>query len=236
MSPLLLLSYYTLSCEWSVLLWGSHPYSSQTGSKLRQRPHSWATASHLTKATLAKTKETEMDSASSPCELCLSLSAAWSWCKPIHVITGMPIIGPGWVGPGAYAGPGGTTMDSQQVSLLAGPTQDWETVLTWVRRPTRCWCASSPPRRRGLPIKEQIQTCLKYTSIAQMMGWPLWVLEAAWNNKTTDKGWNPDTETTKRLFLLQWIKVADCLPPSPGHLVYELHPVIFFLPFLPAFS
>lgn len=36
---------------------------------------------------------------------------------------------------------------------------------------------------------------------------------AAWNNKTIDKEWDPDTERTKRLFLLQWDKVAACPPP-----------------------
>lgn len=186
-----------------------------------------------------------MDSGSSPCEFwfeifsCMKLMLCW----PLQAYScdyRDAHHWPGWVCPPAHAGPGGTTMDPQQVSLLAGPTQDWETQSSHESGdPPRCWCASSPPGRIGVPIKEQIQTCLKYTSLAQMMGWPLWVLEAAWNNKTTDKGWNPDTETTKRLLLLQWDKVAACLPPSARHFVfkvYELYPVIFFLPFLPAFS
>lgn len=98
----------------------------------------------------------------------------------------------------------------QQVSLLAAPTQEWEMRSPHeAGDPPRCQYPSSPPwGGRGVLIKELSQVHLKYITTAQVMWQPLWVLGAARNNKTTDKGRNPDTESTKGLFLLRWGKAA----------------------------
>lgn len=97
----------------------------------------------------------------------------------------------------------------QQQSFLAAPTQEQEIRSSGESgNPLRCCGPASKPRGGGgVSVKELTPARLKYT-MAALLTWPLWVLGAARNNKTTDKGRNPDTVSTKGLFLLQWGKAA----------------------------
>lgn len=71
-----------------------------------------------------------MDSGSSPWKLWFEAFSCMTLCSPLRAYWcdyGDAHHRPGWGCPPACAGPGGTAVDSQQVSLLAAHTQDWET-------------------------------------------------------------------------------------------------------------
>lgn len=221
---------HSFSREWSAVLWGNSSSWPRAGAQLGQRGEGHTTpfparASHLTKAIPAKVGRLGQALAPALGSSGLRSLAARRWCcadprEPVDVILGMPVTGQGgWV-----CGQG------EPEAMSACLRRTW-----WHSRGLLRKSASrllppgdgkhSPHRSQethqgagALPPhpgeeEELIQAHLKYITTAQMMWRPLWVLGAARNNKTTDKGWNPDTESTKGLFLLQWGKAA-AFPPA----------------------
>lgn len=95
------------------------------------------------------------------------------------------------------------------------------------------WSRREPQGGGGVPARELTSTYLKYTMA--LVVWPLWVQGAVWNNTITDKGRNPDTLSTKGLFLFQWGKAA--FPHStPQDLLFSKHMngTQWFFPALPS--